>query len=308
MMSLLLLATIMNALMCINTLNEHYFISPAPFTNGTCSDSGSTTLRPCYSLQQLSNGNELLFNKSGIILILLPGTHVLPENHTLMFSNVNDLNISPQSQEQEQFVLCHSSANNIIFQDIRTLSILALSFLSCSISISSNVPNFASHIIIFECNFTESKDYAVAITSDYRDTQVSIYVSVSTCTFLSNNGALSCNVLHAARPSTNIVLSINDTTFLNNQRTSYGGTLEAYKVNLTIQRSLFINNSASYGGVIGIEDSSTLVNGTFFINNCATASGGAIFQAGPSSLEIYDSVFEKNSAMGTETRLISRDM
>ena len=63
-----------------------------------CVDSSNATLRPCYSLQQLSNGNGLLINKTSIALRLMSGMHKLPKDCTLLLSDIKEVEISPWNQ------------------------------------------------------------------------------------------------------------------------------------------------------------------------------------------------------------------
>ena len=83
-MSLLLLFFVISIFLpCSDALA--YYISADPITSDICNNTSSS---PCYSLQQLGNGNGLLVNKTNISLRLLSGTHVLSENSTLLLSNV----------------------------------------------------------------------------------------------------------------------------------------------------------------------------------------------------------------------------
>ena len=263
-----------------------YYISPDPVTNGTCNDSGSATLRPCYSFQQLSIWNGLLFNKSAITLLLLSGTHVLPESHTLILSDIREVEISPWKQQQEELIECHS-LTNIVFEDIQDLRIFSLNFTSCII-----LSNSAPQVVITNCVFADSKKYAIEINSRNK-----INVSIDASIFLSNNGAISCSVVSHRILIDNSVLVISNTMFLNNWKTGYGGsgTLYIFNTDLKLQESLFINNTAFYGAAIVTHYSSALIINTNFLNNSAATSGGAISHIS-TSLSIYTSLFSNNSA------------
>ena len=65
-----------------------------------CTVNESTTLSPCYSLQRLIEEEIMLSTGSSITLLLLPGSHVIPENHTLMASNMSDLEIYPWTDQK----------------------------------------------------------------------------------------------------------------------------------------------------------------------------------------------------------------
>ncbi len=129
-----------------------YYISPDPVTNETCNASGST-LRPCYSLQQLSYGSGLLLNKSAVTLHFLSGIHVLSQNHSLMLSDINEVEIAPWNQQQKELidVECHSQKEfNIICQDIQKMNIISLNFTSCKTLLTSMkaIPTLGVQILI----------------------------------------------------------------------------------------------------------------------------------------------------------------
>ena len=269
MMNLLLLVIVsLDFFLCSDALE--YFISPDPVTNETCNNSGSAALRPCYSLQQLSIGNGLLFNKGTITLLLLSGTHILPENHTLMLSNIRKVEIFPWNQQQEELIECRSQTN-IVFQNIQELNIFSVNLTSCTILLESTI-----QVVIFKCVFAKSKEnYAITISNPYgtiRDPYgTKINISIHNSIFCLNYGAIT----RRRDNIDNIILFINNTMFLSNRRTGYGGILNLKYVDLKVQESLFVNNTASCGAMC-IADSSVHIISTSFLNNYATGPGGAI--------------------------------
>ncbi len=262
-----------------------YYVSADPVANDTCNTSGNITLRPCYSLQQLSNRSGLLFNKSSITLLLLSGTHELPKNHILKLFRVKEVVISPWNHEQEVLINCHST-KKIVFQNITELNIFSLNFTSCPISLTE-----LSQVIIANSIFAKSKRYyAIAITN--RDTYINLNVSV-VAHFFQIMGHYSLLVLDPPALTIANNFFINDTRFLRNWKNSNHGTLDVYYTNLTLHESSFIDNRA-YGGAVEIHYSSVLISSTCFLNNNAN-NGGAISLLS-THLKMFECQFINNSA------------
>ena len=72
---------------------------------------GSATLTPCYSLQQLCQDKTLLSNKTQLTLLLLPGTHVIPQGQTLSASGVGKFEISPWNGHLDVIIQCQRKVN-----------------------------------------------------------------------------------------------------------------------------------------------------------------------------------------------------
>jgi hypothetical protein len=81
-----------------------YYVSPDGIANETCTSNESASLRPCYTLQQLSIEKTFLSDRSFIRMLLLPGKHVT--NHTLAASNVMKLEILPWYPEERVTIQC----------------------------------------------------------------------------------------------------------------------------------------------------------------------------------------------------------
>ena len=97
-MKLLLLSSFLCAVVFSGALSQTYYITPDNTANETCSvNDNFTTLTPCYSLQQLCEDRTLISNKTHLTLLLLPGTHVIPQGHTLTASDVQELGAFPWS-------------------------------------------------------------------------------------------------------------------------------------------------------------------------------------------------------------------
>ena len=288
---LLLVLVISSFLSCTDAVV--YYISENPITNNaTCVDNSNATLRPCYSLQQLSNGNGLLVNKTSITLHLLSGIHELRKDCTLLLSNIEEIEISPWNQQQE-LIKCHTGAN-ITFQHIKKLSIFSLNFTSCELFLNQTV-NIAQ-AFINQCIFNGSKvNYAITIVR----TSIEFNISVNNSMFLSNRGAISCDygLPGSALLNENTNIAISNTMFLNNTRTvSKGGALSVSFVGIQLHGSSFINNEAHTGGAVWMHACSALINSTHFLNNFATDSGGAILLQNPFRAHIKHCLFERNHA------------
>lgn len=259
-----------------------HYVSPDPVANETCSVNSNTILRPCYSLHRLSIDKTLL---SLVTLILLPGTHVIPENYTLTTSDVSKLEIFPWNNAQQVTIRCQSQAG-IAFQNIRELKLVSLVVASCTLSLGRQFNNRNFDVVgITNCRFTGSlKDYAIVI---YKERPLNI--SVHNCTFSSNNaGAIKVSEEYYEEYYYNkIILVITDTMFSWNWSPTLGGALHIYVdlADLKLLRCQFVNNSATSGGAIyfyGFFSSSfyytnLMIDTTTFQNNLAHKSGGAIF-------------------------------
>ena len=139
-----------------------YYVSADAVANETCSMDANVTLTPCYSLQHLASEQTLLSNKTELTLLLLPGTHVIPHNHTPLASDVSKLELHPWNTEQEVIIQCQPQAQ-LVFQRIISIKIISLSFKFCSLQFdSSNAVE--AQIYITDCMFAESKqNYAINI-------------------------------------------------------------------------------------------------------------------------------------------------
>ena len=89
----MLIKSLVLTLVTINLVKSAtYFVGPGPIENETCTLNDSITLTPCFTISQL---NQVLSSESSAILLLLPGRHVVPENHTVSASNLSTLAIRP---------------------------------------------------------------------------------------------------------------------------------------------------------------------------------------------------------------------
>ena len=295
---LLLVLVIFGFLPCSDAVV--YYISADPITSDACVNSSNATLRPCYSLQQLSNGNGLLINKTSIALRLMSGMHKLPKDCTLLLSDIKEVEISPWNQQQKGIIECHGGVN-ITFQHIEQLNIFSLNFISCVLFLNQTVEiatNFKAEAFINQCVFNGSKgNYAITIAK----TSIKFNISVNDSMFLSNSGALSyyehSNFLDTNNNCfENVFITISNTMFLNNTRLSgCGGAVSVSHVDIQLHDSSFFNNRATWCGAVGMVESLAWISKTSFVNNSAKYSGGAIYyHAQQKVLSIGDTRFLDN--------------
>lgn len=131
-----------------------YYITP---DHGNCTVNG-TVLGPCYTLEQLINDDVL--NEMSLELLLLPGTHLIPGNQTLILSNLSELAMSPFSEDQQPLIKCQSGAK-IALKNILKLKIYSLNSVFCSLYENSELE---TSVNITKCVFESSvTDYAINI-------------------------------------------------------------------------------------------------------------------------------------------------
>ncbi len=294
---------------CFGSLEAQvYYISPN-VVDVNCTVNGNIT---CYSFQQLIDNEALLSVKnSTLILLLLPGTHMIPENHTLRASNLGELDIQPWNEEKV-VIQCQSQAD-VIFKDIDKLSIFSLYFDSCSLQYIQSERQwvwrsnktldgnkFKRLFNIVQCTFEHSSSsYAINVGI----TKFELDIIVANSTFVSNNGAikaLNYNSINEVPIDMNLL--IRDTGFWSNWRSGNdavgnGGALNIQRVNLQLNRINFTNNSANgAGGAISSRFSNLMLQDVIFHHNYVFGTGGSIFLSLFMHVQIYNCQFENNSA------------
>ena len=72
-----------------------YYLVPYPVSDGNCSVN-STTLSPCCTIEQfIKDASSFTSNINSLVLYVLSGTHLMPENLTLEIRDMSDLVILP---------------------------------------------------------------------------------------------------------------------------------------------------------------------------------------------------------------------
>ena len=275
---MILFVIVLQCFLSTNVKGFTLYISPVAVVNESCTVSDNTTLRPCYTLQQLSSQDNWLLNITQLTLLFLPGTHHI--KRTFILSQLVEMEIFSWD-EQQTIIRCEQEAG-LVFKDIDQLNISSLHFDSCYVTCERGVK--ASYIN--NCTFAKSAQTFAFSFNSLRSSRIKIVISNSV--FSSNNGGLYCNP-----GRTLLALNITDTLFINNWRKAGGGALYSGFAYIQIRRCVFINNSADSGGAIH-SDGYHLISDTVFQTNAANVgSGGAIFS---SDTRIVSCYFENNSA------------
>lgn len=209
-----------------------YISSSDPADDETCTDNG-TLLRPCYSLQQLSNGNTLLSGRNSVTLLLLPGKHAISQTFTAY--NVGKLNIHPWNNQQVTIV-CRLP-KQLIFYNVREMVIFSFNFTSCTLQyIQTYYSTQVDQIIVLfdNCVFTANPlNYTLMITNTVR---LRLNVSINNCTFSLNGAVLIKSSFSCSS------LRITDSEFFHNQRKGFGSTLFAHG-DMIVSISIIISKS-----------------------------------------------------------------
>ena len=313
--------------LCVTVSGFSCYISPVAVVNESCTVSDNTTLRPCYTLQQISSPYwTWTHNVSSMEIIFLPGVHVIM-SQSLMLSNMTELEVYPWN-EQNVVVKCRQRAS-WIFENIEKLRITSLYFKYCHLEVFNSMSQFTT---INECVFAKSKyERAIKFSSGFHaNNPPSHNISVCNCIFSSNQGGIYVTGLVARS-----LIYVADSIFVSNWRDFYlviwrdgeeevdGGAI--YIKNeavLMLERSQFINNTvAEHGGAISIRSDGSqthqIISTVFqsntagwggaihanglaiynctFVNNAANYSGGAISNfVRYTSLKVYGTTFENN--------------
>ena len=267
-----------------------YYVTPTkPGPQGSCHVNG-TTLRPCYTLQQL---NGVLSSSNGSVeVLLLPGTHLMPEKETLNVSNFSEVVIRPWKEELEVVIVCKEYLE-FWFQNIIELNILSLRFYSCKLQYGYEMNSKTERSVNIAKSVFEKS--AVYITS----TESHLNVTVSNCTFsLSNRGTLfmlppgyDYTIPHFDdRRITIGNLQIVDTLFQDNVVESRI-ILQVVYANLMISNCLFMNNSISgiNGEGIFVVSSSLILKNTTFLHFSGKSNHGIITRHLKAALHLKDS-------------------
>ena len=213
-------------------------------------------------------------------MLLLPGTHLIPEKETLNVSNFCEVVIHPWKEELEMVIECKGYLTNIWFQNIIELKILSLRFYSCMLQYGYEMNSKTERSVNIAKSVFEKS--AVYITS----TESNLNVTVSNCTFsLSNRGTLfvlspgyDYTLPHFDdRRITIANLQIVDTLFQDNVVESRI-ILQVVYANLKISNCLFMNNSIKglNGEGIFVVSSSLILNNTTFLHFSGKSNGRLI--------------------------------
>ena len=268
---------ILASLCCaVSSESQVYYVAP---DQGSCHVNG-TTLRPCYTLQQLND--TLSPDEGSVELLLLPGTHLIQGLETLNMTDFSEVVIHPWDEKQGVVIQCEPGLDrpNLVFHSVTDLRISSLNFSSCTLQYGYDVGSKTLRSMSFaKCVFEKG-------TTIVESTDSVLSINISNCIFKSNNEALSIllpggPIVPSFGHSMIADLQITDTLFQDNlcessENNLVGSALYAIYTTLKVNNSHFINNS---GGV-------------FFYSNCA------IIVVSRSSFEVSHTMFIGNRAFG----------
>ena len=298
----------------VSSAHQVYYITPTlPDPQGSC-HVNDTTLHPCYTLQQL---NGVLSSSNGSVeVLLLPGTHFIPEKDTLNISNFSEVVMRPWKEELEMVIECYS---NILFQNIIELKILSLHFSSCwlrhgyeinsktersvnitktvfekgSINIVSTEPNL--NVTISYCTFALSNKITLSIDSETSPYDFNIgWITIANLliinTLFQDNANHGSGILHVEY--TNLI--IKNCHFTNNSILSYEpgqptSITEAFFSFVTVKNTTFQHSKVR--GLL-ISDSRGTIESCLLLNN--SADQAYIVEIRGSLISISNSIFEEN--------------
>ena len=284
----------------VSSAPQVYYITPTkPGPQGSCHVKG-TTLRPCYTHQQL---NGVLSSSNGSVeVLLLPGTHLIRRKQTLNVSHFSEVVIRPWKEELEMVIECKGYLTNIWFQNIIELKILSLRFYSCKLQYRNEMNSKTERSV----NITKSVFEKSVV--DIRSSESNLNVTVSNCTFsLSNRGTLFVlppgydNRLphYDDRRITIANLQITNTLFQDNAIMYSSIIFQVVYANLMISNCLFIDNSISdiNGEGIFVVSSSLILKDTTFLHFSSNEISGYGLHLRDSRGTIDACRFASNSAL-----------
>ena len=276
-----------------------YYISPEAH-NSSCRVN-ATVLQPCYSLDQLSNENHLLTNKTAVTLLLVQTRHVPQSDYIILAANVTELRLRPWNEE-EVIVECNPRAM-FMFENVRHLLLRDTRFISCTFQMvrkchstdyTPSIPltrPFVARVDAQHCAFIGNKyNYVINVTTLHCIDYI-VNVSLSNCAFDSNHGAVTMNHQNFEAPNNKGILKAYKSEFVNNV-----GCLDIYTAEVHLKECHFINNTANQSKkdpLLNFEHSTVIINDTHFqVNN----GPGKIIVSELSTLKIYSSQFVNNTA------------
>lgn len=183
---------VVSSLCCfVSSTSQVYYITPdQPDPQGNCSVDG-TILSPCYTLQQV-NSLPSSSKEGSVELLLLPGTHLVAVGNKInvTLSNFKVLVIHPWNEEQEVAIKCAKLPPNgwhipdLNFRNINELTIFSLNLSSCLLHYGYDLNSKTERSVdITKCFFEKGRIVIKSTESD-------LNITISNCTFSSNNGPL----------------------------------------------------------------------------------------------------------------------
>ena len=292
-----------------------------------------TTLRPCYTLLQL---NQVLssFNKSSVIFLFMPGTHLIPEHGEITFSNFKEVVMQPWKEEQKVKIECSHDQQNtsptgrkiMYFQNITELKLYSLHFSLCTLEYAyeKNSNRYIERSVnITKCAFEKGDKTAFAISRP--DTESQVNVTVSNCTFTSNYNGLAVvspgyNNIADPKCAVLAILHLTDTLFqgkstlpgysyltgflaitctratINNCHFTKGDRGISASYSFLIINNTMFSDTRRYWSPLHFKSSTVVIETFIFLNNSARYG---LVHVDDSELLLNNSLFYKNNVTST---------
>ena len=295
---------------------EIYYITPDELeVADNCNSS-------CITLSRLATSTPFI-SSNNITLIFLPGSHNLTEN--LTFSNIDYILIAASNFTAQ--ITCELSTH-LAIENVQYTGISDIEFFGCGSNFIRNVAEFVLQDVLFDgheesstaLQLIETTATLIATTflsnirgtlTDYDSLHIlaggaiiatHTNIVIRDCIFERNRAELG-GAIYADQ---NSILSVENTTFVNNQALfqsstvepapGMGGVLYQESGSIIIANCLFTSNSAPNlsGGVIYSNKSDVYIKASQFADS--SASNGSIIFSYNGSVSIDSSQFDRNTA------------
>ena len=158
-----------------------------------------------------------------------------------------------------------------------------------------------SNVTFISCKFNQESIYVGQTTKEHSnlDTNEDDFIERyrSSVTIIESNFTNSTSICGGAVFAFQATVNIEQSWFSNITATKRGGVIYANKSAVVISESHFDNNMAGrYGGVINAADSDLKITNSSFINNTASRKYGGVAYTVSTSVGIYGSHFDFNTA------------
>lgn len=160
---------------------DDFYITPI---EGNCTVN-ATNLSPCYTFENLIAENNLFLDL--VRLYLLPGTHVISTFQG--YHGIYSIAFHRWNKEGEVVIECSLRAR-LYFSIMTELSIISMHFVYCTLEFVFEYKRFDyASLTIVDGVFEKSKQEYAVILVNYA--YPVMYATISNCTFVENNGAIS---------------------------------------------------------------------------------------------------------------------
>ena len=248
----------------------------------------------CLTLSQLAE-NATYYLDLETTFVLGQGRHIL--NSELLIKNVTKVFVSGSGLNNVT-IYCEGSGR-FSFGFVNDVHITGLHYFSCG----TLQVKLVDHFTIIDTVFYDHRGTVINATNSS--------VNIKNCSFGSNSNVclharLQDNV-GAAMIATASDIIIEECSFEENCA-KFGGVIYAeLQSNITIINSVFACNEADKGGVIFAQNSHVSVNASIFRNNSATCTGAVFYLDMRSTIIANDVIMESNKANQGIVYLVESD-